>query len=231
MFSFKIISVILKENTILNKYKMDEKISTGKEKHWSESIETTLKDIEKSCENFKLLNIFAARKNERKYNFLMYCSIVLGPLTGVISASLNTDSEYNSQLSVIVTVFSFLTGMCSAINKFSEFGDKALVYKNIASKYASLEINIKRQLSLEKVDRINSSEFLEWVSNSYDELFNTTPLVSDSIYEEWVEKNKQEKVLSENVKQKDIENPNNIEKKFADEAKLKYELFRLHRMK
>jgi len=213
---------------------------------WNENIEKTLKDIEDSCSGYKWMNIFAARKNEKKYNFLMYTSIILGPVTGILS----TISESSENINILVTIFSFLTGIISAITKFSEFGEKSLAYKNISSKYASLETNIKRQISLAKTDRVNPGKYLEWISSSYDELFSSSPLISDDIYEEWLDfakrnslgvsnlnnlnKNRQGSIYSghsQEEKTSHVEvkiNEEPISNNFMD-GKMRYELSRLKR--
>jgi hypothetical protein len=149
--------------------------------NWSDNIEKILKEMGESCLGYKWMNIHAAKKNNYKYNILMYISILIGPVSGVLSTQRETEF-----LQVIVTVFSFISGFISAIIKFSEFGEKAISYKTTASKYASLEGNIRRQLSLSREDRVNAGEYLEWVSTSYDDLFTASPLISDDIYQEWV---------------------------------------------
>jgi len=151
---------------------------------WSDNIEKILKELGESCLGYKWMNMFAAKSNEFKYNTLMYISIVIGPLAGVLSA-VSSDNEMN-YLPVIVTAFSFLSGVISTIIKFSEFGEKSVIYKNTAAKYASLESNIRRQLSLTRDDRVNAGEYLEWISKSYDDLFTSSPFITDSIYQQWV---------------------------------------------
>ena len=156
---------------------------------WTDNIEKILKELGESCLGYKWMNMFAAKKNELKYNTLMYLSIIIGPIAGILSViSSNNDTTY---LPVIITLFSFINGVISAVIKFSDFGDKSAIYKNIATKYASLESNIRRQLSLTRNDRVNAGEYLEWISRSYDELFTSTPLIADDIYQQWVEFAKQ----------------------------------------
>ena len=152
--------------------------------NWTDNIEKILKEMGESCLGYKWMNVYAAKKNDYRYSILMYISILIGPVSGVLSAvSTQNKTEF---LQVIITVFSFMSGLISAIIKFSEFGEKATSYKATASKYASLEGNIRRQLSLSREDRVNAGEYLEWVSISYDELFSASPLISDDIYQEWV---------------------------------------------
>jgi hypothetical protein len=154
---------------------------------WSESIENILKEMGEFCLGYKWMNVSAAKNNELKYNILMYISILIGPISGILSAiSTDKNAIYLSAIQMLVTVFSFLSGVISATIKFSEFGDKSTSYKTAAAKYASLESNIRRQLSLSREDRVNAGEYLEWVSTSYDELFTASPLIPDNIYQEWV---------------------------------------------
>lgn len=153
-----------------------------KETKWNDNIENTLKEIGDACIGYKWMNIFAARRNEKKYNYLMYCSIVLGPLAGILS----TFSTDNNTTQIFVTIFSFMSGVFSSIIKFSEFGEKALSYKNVATKYASLETNIRTQLSLAREDRVIPTEYLEWISSAFDDLFSMSPLISEDIYNDWL---------------------------------------------
>jgi hypothetical protein len=153
---------------------------------WTGKIEQTLQDIGDRCIAYKWMNILSARNNEKKYNILMYCSILLGPITGIISAiSAGDNVKYIIALQVLITTFSFVNGVISAITKFSEFGEKAFIYKNIASKYASLENNIKRQLSLSRSERVNPASYSEWITSSFDDIFTSSPLISDDIYTAW----------------------------------------------
>jgi hypothetical protein len=148
--------------------------------NWSDNIETILKEMGESCLGYKWMNVYAARESEYRYAILMYISILIGPISGVLST---VSSGY---LQIVVTIFSFLSGVISAVIKFSQFEQKSLSHKTIASNYASLEGNIRRQLSLSREDRVNAGEYLEWVSKCYDDLFTASPLISDDIYQQWV---------------------------------------------
>lgn len=197
---------------------------------WSDTIENTIKDIGDSCLAYKWMNILCVKKNELKYNTLMYSSIVIGPVSGVLSAISNGEAP---TLQILVTVFSFLSGVISAIIKFSEFGEKAVLYKNAASKYSSLENNIKRQLSLARDDRVNAGEYLEWISTSYDELFSSSPLISDDVYEDWLafaEENKIEtKVIKRQATLNSVKTETTTEITKYSEGKMRYEMGRLNK--
>jgi hypothetical protein len=152
---------------------------------WSDNIEKIVKDIGDTCKGYKWMNIFCAKKNMNKYNIMMYLLIVLGPISGTIS-TMTTSENYNYNLQVLITIFSFTSGILSASIKYSKFEERSAAHKNIAAKFSSLEGNISRQLSLNRNDRINAGEYMNWVSQSFDELFNSMPLLPESIYNKWI---------------------------------------------
>jgi hypothetical protein len=145
---------------------------------WTDSIEKVVKDIGKSCEEYKYINMNAARKATIKYDILMYAVIIIGPITGILS-SFHTSSE-------IITIFSFISGVLSAVIKFSKFENRATTHKSISSKFASLQGNIQRQLSLDREQRQHASKYLDWISRSFDELFSSSPIIVDTVYQKWL---------------------------------------------
>ena len=211
-----------------------------KTSNWSDTIEKALLNIAESCKGYKWMNIFSAKRESFRYDILMYSLIILGPLSGILSSSSSsTSSSKDNILQIFVTVFSFSTGMFSAVIKYSKFDEKSLIYKTIASKYGSLESNIRRQLSLEKTDRVNAGEYLEWISNNYDSLFSSSPLISDDVYEKWkvinggekIEK-KVEIVIEKKGDSISIKNEKEKHDKIPDDlytdGKMKYELSRFY---
>ena len=164
----------------------DEKYETNAN-IWTDSIEKVLKNMGESCEGYKWMNIFAARKSSFRYNLLMYSLLFFGPVSGILSTLISPDNKQQLKtIQIFITIFSFVSGVISAIIKFSKFEQKSSSHKNIASRYASLESNIRRQLSLHRKERVNAGNYLEWSSKLFDELFSTTPLLSDDIYDKWV---------------------------------------------
>ena len=130
--------------------------------------------------------ITAANRDSVRYESLMYTLLALSPIAGTISAISVANPEYSSPLQVVVTIFTMITGIFTAVLKFSKFDQRSTAHKTIAAKYASLENNIRRQLSLNRNERVNAGKYLEWISTSYDELFSSTPLMPDDIYQKWV---------------------------------------------
>lgn len=160
--------------------------------NWSDSIENVIKSIGEQCEGYKWMNLFAARRASFRHSILMYILIFIGPISGTLNSLTTVDENDGSKIiNILVTIFSFLTGVVSAIIKFSKYEQKSGSHKNIATKYASLEGNVRRQLSLYRQRRVNAGDYLEWVSKSFDELYNSTPLMPIDIEKRWIEFAKQ----------------------------------------
>jgi len=193
---------------------------------WNENIETVLTSIGKDCSRYKWSNLKEAEQALKKYNILMYCLIVLGPISGILS-SVNSEDDIRLVLNVLITIFSFVTGILSAILKFSKYQEKIALYHSLVAKYTSLEGNIQRQLSLNREDRVNAGEYLEWVSTSFDELFSSAPLLGDSTKEEPipVDTSKSNPTLEVKVGIQPVLSDLN---KFSD-GRMRYELARLGR--
>jgi hypothetical protein len=199
---------------------------------WSENIENILKKTCESCKKYKIFNIQNSEKSMYTYNILMYTLIFLGPVSGILSSVNTSEPDKAKIIQVFITVFSFISGVLSAVLKFSKLEEKSSSYKSIANKYASLEGNITRQLSLDKTERVNAGEYLEWVSSSYETLFANTPniIVSESsVYKDGHEQivQAQEQVVQEQDNKHTIEIIN--EKMNFQDGKLKYELARLQK--
>jgi hypothetical protein len=178
---------------------------------WNDNLEEQIKKIMISCHKHKTVNMSAAYSCSTKHDILMYSTIVLSPLSGIL---VNLGST-----TLAVTIISFIAGLLSAIAKFGKFEQKCTLYKNTAAKYASLEGNISRQLALNVNDRVNAGKYLEWVSTSYEELFGSSPLLPEQDKTQVSLNN--DKEVKKNVPEVQIEL-----NKFTD-GKMKYELERL----
>lgn len=157
---------------------------------WNDSIEKVLRDMGKSCRIYKWVSLDLANRLSLKYDALIYTNIVIGPIAGILSSfdSCSDGEDTKTQtIKIFVTIFAFLTGIFTAVIKFGKFNQKATSSQSLGAKFASLEGNILRQLSLDRKDRVNPGQYLEYISKSYDELYSITPVVPEEIYQSWVE--------------------------------------------
>lgn len=155
---------------------------------WNSRIETSVKEIGEKSKGYKIMHIQSARKISMKYNLLMYSGIILGPLAGFLSGigAILHPPEGPIEFPIAATCAGFLAGIVVAISKFGKFEEKSSHHKLAASKYTSLESNVRRQLVLCRTDRINAGQYLDYVGSSFDELFMASPLIARKIYKEYV---------------------------------------------
>jgi hypothetical protein len=151
---------------------------------WNTKLEKVLKIIEKQCENYKKSHQNIALDCENKYSKLMLSSIILAPLSGIISTiGAASDRDINTifYYTTVSTVISFATGILVSVIKFSKFDKSSNAHTLAASRYISLGNNIKRQLLLDNRDRVPAKEYLDWVIKNFDDLYTSSPIVSDDI--------------------------------------------------
>jgi len=221
---------------------------------WSDRIEEKVRTIRDNCKSHKWMYNRTSAKNSFIYKILMYSNIILGPLTGIFSTIISSSYSYYTEVSsdsgpntnpqcdekciqvllVFVTVFSYIVGVVTAVLKFGKFEQKISLYKNIGSKYASLENNIEIQLALERKDRVTCGVYLEYINTSYNSIYNSAPLLTDAVRKEWAEfrKNnvgnneKNEKNVTIIVEEPDKDVITNSD--IFSQGQMKYELTRLN---
>jgi hypothetical protein len=153
---------------------------------WNSKLEKVLNVIGKQCENYKNTHQNISLYYEKKYSGLMLSSIILAPLSAIISA-IGVASEHNNNNNTMFyytttsTIISFATGIIVSVIKFSKFDKVSNAHMMAASRYISLGNNIKRQLLLDYRDRVPAKEYLEWVIKNFDDLYTSSPVVSDDI--------------------------------------------------
>src|SRR3990167_2227152 len=155
---------------------------------WTNQVEKVTKEIGENCKSYKWMHIFSAKKAKFYFNLFMYSTIILSPLGALFStiAVVTQDDKTPTTTFQILGILSgFAAAITSTIVKYGKFEQGSGDHKVIAAKYASLEGNIRRQLSLYRKDRINAGKYLQWVSDSFDELFASSPLIHSDAYANW----------------------------------------------
>lgn len=170
-----------------------------KHKVWNDTLEKVIGDIQTSCKDYKYMHVEACKTASRKYDITMYIIIALGPISSILASTYDTGARSNSYSNQFIQIFlSMISGVLSAIIKFSKFEHQATVHRATSLKFASLENNIKRQLTLKPEDRQPADKYLDWVIHSFDELFNSSPIVVDTVFKKWSkERKEEEKQLTE----------------------------------
>ena len=153
---------------------------------WNATLENSVKNIGEMALSYKMMHMEMAQRAHLKYNLLMYVGIIFAPMGGVIS-QMNTSllTCNDMYVSLISLTISFISGVVIAIIKFTRYDEIESSNKLAASKYTSLESNVRRQLSLYRNNRIDASDYMEWVSNSFDELFMSSPLLPRFLFDKY----------------------------------------------
>ena len=148
---------------------------------WTDAIEKNLLDIEQKCMGQKWMNLKAASRAEKQHSTLSYLTMFVAPIAGFL---FNLDLD-TAGANFMITLLAYLSGILSAVLKFSRLGDKKNIYKSLSGQYASLEGNIHRQLLLPREERVNPGKYLQWISTSYYSLNSSPYLIPEDIYKEW----------------------------------------------
>ena len=164
-----------------NKMKQEE--YDNKQSIWNHHIEEVVKDIGESSKAYKTMHNKEARNANDKYNRIMIAGIIAGPLSGIISA-IGPSLNY-TPITITQIALGFLSGLFIAILRFGKYDEVSNSNKSAAAKYASLESNVRRQLSLYRKDRFPAVSYLEWTETKYDDLISSAPLLSNHVFEEY----------------------------------------------
>lgn len=172
----------LSEDSSNSKVKLDVKSKVK----WNQRIENIINKICKDSEFYKKIHILVAQRASNIHMILMSIGIFFGPISGIMNTVETVmDPTRDPVIPIISAVLAFLSGVVLTIIKFASYDEISISNKMTSCNYKSLEMNIKRQLSLEREDRIDAIEYLNWVGNSYDELYANAPLVSISVYKKF----------------------------------------------
>jgi hypothetical protein len=150
---------------------------------WNKKIENIIKKICNDSEFYKKIHIRVAQRASHMHMILMSIGIFFGPISGIMNTVETVmDPSRHAILPIISAILAFLSGVVLTVIKFASYDEISISNKMTACKYKSLEMNIKRQLSLDRKDRIDAMEYLNWIGNSYDELYYSAPLIPNSVY-------------------------------------------------
>jgi hypothetical protein len=130
-----------------------------------------------------------------KYSALSMTAMILSPLPAFFSIlgltlqqqeMIHVDTLFDS----ISLGISLITTILVAVTKFGKYDEISYSHKTASSQYTSLEQNIKRQLMLERSERIAPKIYLTWIMKKFDILYESSPLLSCSTskkYEKTIE--------------------------------------------
>lgn len=149
---------------------------------WNKKIENVLRILKNQCVEYKKMHFEIHTTSERIYSSLMISSIVLTPLSGIITSvgmMLCDDILDLQYYTCASTILSFVAGIIISITKFSKYDKTSQAHLTAASRYTSLENNIERQLFLDAKNRISAQKYLDWIIKNFDDLYTSSPVVKN----------------------------------------------------
>ena len=183
--------------------------------NWNKNIESIIQVIEKQSRLYKKMHLEISFNSNWYYSFFMISAIVISPLPGLVTTfgtlfcdDLNDMVYYNS----VASVLSFLTTILVSIIKFNKYDEISHAHKSASFKYVSIEQNIKRQLMLSRSDRIVAKDYINWLLQSFDNLYASSPVLTCDVihkYEKAVDELEKE-LETEEERMSDVEEKNEI---------------------
>lgn len=191
---------------------------------WNQKLERSIQSLGELSLGYKWMHCEMAKNYATVYDRLMYCSIALGPFVGVINTANQTFAD-PMVIPLLITIFSFLTGVLAGIIKFSDYEEKIASHKAAAGRYTSLANNARIQLNLERTDREDPKQYMVWYTTSYGGLFESSPILPEWVMMGWKEHAVRQgfKIPGEVGILMDVDDSENIKQELSE---LKHELSR-----
>jgi len=200
----------------------DEKPMLLESAKWTGSFEKMVKDIGEQCRGYKWMFIRSAMTMSRRFDVLMYITIALGPMVGILTTLKNILESDNKAFDILAIVFAFLAGVVASIVKYSNLSEKTHTYRKTAARFASLEFNIRTQLSAVRDARLQPRPYVKWVTSVFDDLYASMPLLPETIFDKWNQFAKKSLIanarsiesevdVDKELKQRQVSNMNKIE--------------------
>ncbi len=152
---------------------------------WNDKSEDLVRDICKECKIYKRLHTTVSLDSQKTHSRIMYSALLLGPLIGMftsIELAVGKIVLYNVPILDIASCFlSFVSASVLSVAKFGKFDDVSAAHKLAAAKYASLQANARRMLSMDRINRIDASAYLEWLTLEFEECLLSSPSISINV--------------------------------------------------
>ncbi len=153
---------------------------------WNDELETAVKDIGDESKGYKIMHIHMAQTATQIYTRLTIAGIVMGPMASLFSSIDSFTHPDRSVASILSILLGFLSGITVAVIKFGKYDEVSNANKTASARYTSIESNVRRQLSLQRKDRIPAITYMEWLESRYEELFMSAPLLPSSVFDKYI---------------------------------------------
>lgn len=168
---------------------------------WDNASEEIVKNIAENCQGYKFMHYINSRYYSRMNNVCMYVSMIICPLAGTLSAinvylnGTSQNSTISTCISIIIALITYIAGVKISIVKFSKFNEKSNLHVFSSKKYSQLENNARVQLMLGRKNRVDARIYLNWLTKTFDEIYQGSPVINSWVYNDYMNKVQNEGIL------------------------------------
>jgi len=154
---------------------------------WTSEIEKQIQYIGNCARGYAWMYRRDSQDTSNLYNRLNGLSMMLGAISGVLSivnvSISQSDGSSSSPLNIMSGIFSFGTLFLQGYITSSKFESTSSDLKRQASKYTGIVDNIRRQLSVPRLQREKADDYHRWITKNYEDLNESELDVSDETIE------------------------------------------------
>lgn len=161
---------------------------------WTNELEYYLKEIGEKCYAYQVIHKKSQIKYDYQANFLNIPSIILSTICGSLSIGSDKLFKEDEYASVYIGVGSIFVGVLQTLSSYFIWNKRAEQHNQTSLNYGKLYRFIQLQLTLPREQRIDLKNLLKMIREDYEKLQTESPLIPNSIIEEFKKKYKNYKV-------------------------------------
>lgn len=200
---------------------------------WTENVEKILVQQSNKCASYKWMHDHDADNLVNRNKIMNIVSILFVSISATSSLVSNNVAIDNNKawleiLNIIYPILLYITTVLSSLQHFFNYEREAEKHRTASIRYNALYNNVIRMLALDKSQRQNVNDYFTWATKEYDNIFGSSPDISDLAVNNF--KKSFESEVPENeptiLEVKTLNQIENNRKIVPESEKLKYELER-----
>lgn len=149
------------------------------EESWNDKNETLMVYTAMKIKSLFKKHILAGEYYNRRYTLIMYPTIGLSTVSGLLG--LNTFNIDEAIMQYVTSSVSIMTALLLSYMKFMQFGELAEAHNRVSKHYSTLYHKLARELFRDKTERVHADILIRQVGQESDDLFNVAPVVPEFI--------------------------------------------------
>jgi hypothetical protein len=157
---------------------------------WNHNLEMIAARIGERSSGLRWMHKRASRYFNTRYQILgLVCILVqTGAATAAVT-QVSTCSAETSIITILVSIFMYLTAVLTSFNQFKNYGARTQNHKQAEADFSGVEEMIRIELGKYRRDRKIGYDYTEWVAARFDQVNVTSPEIPGSIetkYKEFI---------------------------------------------